>query len=298
MQRLNLLLIFNPNAAVGRARKLLPEIRAGLERFAALDVLLTDHAGHAVELVAGAELEGVDGIIAAGGDGTLFEVLNGLYGREEGTRPPLGLVPVGTGNAFARDLGLLPGDWRQAIEQISRQRRRPVDVGRVVTDRETYHFLNIAGMGLAVDAGLTAKKLKVVGNAAYTLGTLWETLKLKSYPLLIEADGKAMTQDNVFLEVSNSRYTGTSFLIAPGAKIDDGLLDVTLLVKLPRRRLLRLFPTIYSGRHVEFEEVTTFQARKIVISEPQGRLLSADGEFRGTTPAEITCLHQDLEIFV
>ncbi len=282
---------------MGRAAVLLPEITRALERFATVDRIQTRYAGHATDLVAEADLEAFDGVIAAGGDGTLFEVLNGLYRKAPGERVPLGLVPAGTGNAFARDLGLLPGDWQKGVDLIARNRPRKVDVGRVQTRSETFYFLNIIGMGFAVDAGRAAKKLKILGNAAYTLGTLWETIKLKSYPLHVEINGKHVKQDNVFIEISNSRYTGSSFLIAPDARIDDGLLDVTLLSRLPRRRLLQLFPTIYSGRHVQYEEVSTFQARQIRIHAPGGRLLAPDGEFRGHSPADISCLAADLEMF-
>jgi len=292
-----LLLIFNPHAAMGRSARLLPKIREGLEQFAAVDIAPTGHAGHAVDLVAAADLSAFDGVIAAGGDGTLFEVLNGLYRKEPQERVPLGMIPVGTGNAFVRDLGLMPGDWHKAIDIIARNQPRRVDVGRVQTVSETFHFLNIIGMGFAVDAGITAKKLKLLGNAAYTLGALWEIIKLKNYSLHIEIDGKNIRQDNVFVLISNSRYTGTKFLIAPDAQIDDGLLDVTLLSSLPRRRLLRLFPTIYSGRHLQYQEVSTFQAQKIRIHAPGRQLLAPDGEFYGHTPAEISCLPSDLEFF-
>ena len=294
---MKLLLVFNPLASLGRATGLLQKVRESLERFASLVVAPTNYAGHAVDLVAEADLASFDGVIAAGGDGTLFEVLNGLYRKEPAERIPLGLVPLGTGNAFSRDLGLGPGDWKKGIDIIARNRPHRVDVGRVQTESETFYFLNIIGMGFAVDAGLTARKLKKAGKIAYTLGTLWETIKLKSYPLDIDINGEKIRQDNVFVEISNSRYTGTSFLIAPDAKIDDGLLDVTLLSSLPRRRLLRLFPTIYSGRHVEYEEISTWQAQHIRIHAPGGRLLAPDGEFRGRTPADISCLPRDLELF-
>ncbi len=112
----------------------------------------------------------------------------------------------------------------------------------------------------------------------------------------MELDGQRIEQDNVFVEVSNSRYTGTTFLMAPQARIDDGLLDVTMLRRLPKLRLLRLFPTIYSGRHVRFEEVETQQVRHIRIESPGGMLLAPDGEFRGHTPVDIHCLHRDLEL--
>jgi diacylglycerol kinase family enzyme len=115
--------------------------------------------------------------------------------------------------------------------------------------------------------------------------------------LRIEIDGRLTEQENVLVEISNTRYTGTSFLIAPSAQMDDGLLDATLLRNLPRLRLLRLFPSIYSGRHVDFEEVTVIQGKRIRILAPQGYPMVADGEFRGQTPVEISCLHRDLAIF-
>jgi len=276
----------------------LPELQAALaENSIRPKFLFTTAQGHATELVANADLGEFDGLVAVGGDGTLFEVLNGLYEHPAVARIPLGLVPVGTGNAFARDLGLEPSVWRKAVDILGTGNTRSVDVGHVRTGGDEFRFLNIIGMGFAVDAGLTAKKLKFLGNAAYTMGTLWRVLQLKSYPLEIEIDGQRISQDNVFVEISNSRYTGTTFLIAPGASLDDGLLDVTLLRRLPRRRLLRLFPTIYSGRHVEFDEVGTYQASHIRIDSPAGMMLAPDGEFRGASPVEIRCLHKDLELF-
>ena len=143
---MKLLLIFNPQAASGRASRLLPKIRDGLERFASIELVLTRHAGHAVDLVAEADLGAYDGIVAVGGDGTLFEVLNGLYRKEPQERVPLGLIPVGTGNAFARDLGLMPGEWQKGIDIIARKKLGRVDVARVQTRSETFHFLNIIGI--------------------------------------------------------------------------------------------------------------------------------------------------------
>jgi diacylglycerol kinase (ATP) len=295
---MRVLLVFNPNARSGRAARLLTQIKQTLAaRGVAAEVLLTSHAGHATECLATCSLTGFDGVVAAGGDGTLFEVINGLYLRERAARAALGVLPLGTGNAFARELGLQPGDWRGAVDIIAAGRSKLVDVGRVDTPLERFYFLNIIGMGFVVAAGLTARKLKRLGSMAYTLGTLWQALKLQSYKVRLEIDGKTIEQDNVFVEISNTKYTGTTFLIAPSASMDDGLLDVTLLRRLPRLRLLRLFPTIYSGRHVEFEEVSVLRGRTIRISAPAGYPLAPDGEFRGETPVQITCLERDLELF-
>ena len=295
---MKLLIIFNPNAGHGRSVRKLTDIKA---KFSSLGIqaeyMPTAHPGHGSELVANAELAGFDGLIAAGGDGTVFEVLNGLYQHPKEARIPLGLLPIGTGNAFARDLKLQPDAWLDAIDLLHRGATRQVDVGFVKSADDSYYFLNIVGMGFFVDAGLSSQKLKFLGNTAYTLATLWQVLKLKNFPLMMEIDGKTIQEDNILVSISNTRYTGTHFLIAPDAIIDDGLLDVTILEKLSRRRILQLFPTIYKGRHVEYEEISTLKAANIKIHKPGNMLLSPDGEFRGHTPVEITCLHKDLTIF-
>ena len=296
--RLKLLIIFNPKAAYGRSVKKLATIKA---RFKSLGIdtkfMPTGHPGHGVELVASAELSGFDGLVAAGGDGTIFEVLNGLYKHPKSARIPLGVLPIGTGNAFARELELTSDDWLDAIDLLNRGRTRQVDVGFVKSADQSFYFMNIVLMGFSVDASLVAKKLKFLGNSAYTLATLWQVLKLKSYPLVMEAGSQEIRSDNIFIAISNSRYTGTHFLIAPEAKIDDGQFDVTILENLPRSRLLKLFPTIYTGRHIEYKEVSTCKTAHIKIHSPQGMLLGPDGEFCGSSPAEITCLHRDLTIF-
>lgn len=296
--RLKLLIIFNPNAAHGRSVKRLTAIR---ELFTGRGIEAkfrpTTHARHARELVASTRLSDYDGLVAAGGDGTVFEVLNGLYEHPKPERIPMGLLPMGTGNAFSRELHLEEDSLGAAIDLIHRGRTRQVDVGYVQSADQSFYFVNIVSMGFAVDAGLTAQKMKVLGKAAYTLATLWQVLKLKSYPLEMELDGKVITSDNVFVTISNSRFTGTHFLIAPDAEIDDGQLDVTFLEKLPRSRLLKLFPTIYSGRHVEYPEISTCKATQINIRSPEGLLLGPDGEFYGHSPFKVSCIPGDLTIF-
>lgn len=257
----------------------------------------TTHPGHGKALVASADLSGFDGLVAAGGDGTVFEVLNGLYTHPRSARIPLGILPIGTGNAFARELALQPGAWSAAIDILAQGHTRQVDVASVQSADESYYFLNIVLMGFSVDASLTGHKLKFLGRTSYTLATLWQVLKLKSYPLEMRIDDRVVRSDNIFIAISNSRFVGTHFLIAPGAVIDDGLLDVTVLQKLKRGRLLRMFPAIYSGRHVEYEEVSTHKATRIDICSPEGMLMGPDGEFRGHSPAHVRCLPRDLAIF-
>jgi diacylglycerol kinase (ATP) len=202
---------------------------------------------------------------------------------------------MGTGNAFAREFGLSANNWRQAVERFSPKRLQRIDVGQVCWAGGEFYFLNVIGLGYAADAGLAAHKVKFVGRSAYTLGALWRLLRLRTYPLEMALDGDPIQQDNVFVEISNSRYTGTSFLMAPDAQLDDGLLDVTWLRRVHRARLSCLFRSIFRGRHIMHPEVETRQVREVELRAPQGSQLMCDGEFHGRTPATVRCRHRDLE---
>ena len=294
---MKMLLVYNPFSAHGRAGKILPEVEAKLHELSIdFDLQLTDYPEHATELVREIAFKQYDGLIAAGGDGTLFEVINGYFQNASKKKIPLGILPMGTGNAFARDLDLHNNTWEKAVEIIADNKPRPVDVGRFKTHGQEYYFLNILGMGFVADVGKTAKRFKWLGNVAYTLGVLYQTVFLKSHHLTITLDGKKAESENVFVEISNSRYT-SNFLMAPDAKIDDGLLDVTLLSKLSRRRLLQCFPKIFTGEHVQMDEVETFQARRIEVETDVSKVLTPDGELIGITPFEVDCLAGAVEVF-
>lgn len=301
---LKLLIIFNPNAGSGRSQKYLPLIENHLEQHQIdFELLTTSYSGHAKALIEAVDLSQYSGVVAAGGDGTLFELVNGLMQHEAADRIALGVIPVGTGNAFARELGLLPTDWKKGIDILRQQHIQYIDIGLAKDKTQTMYFINIIGMGFVVNAGKTTTKIKKLGKSAYTLATLWETIKLKKYPITISmVDGNnqqiEMDDELVFLEVANSRYTGTSFLIAPDAKIDDGLLDVIILKPISRTKILRLFPTIYSGQHINYTEVETFQVKSITITTQLSMPLMPDGEFLGETPVSIDCLPKQLSLFV
>jgi len=294
---MKLLLIYNPHAGHKRAGKLLPAVEAELKKLnIEFDLAVTDYRGHATELVRQADLGQYDGVVAAGGDGTLFEVVNGYFANPFSKRIPIGLIPVGTGNAFARDLDLESSRWEEAVRIISRNKPRKVDVGYFRTHGQTYYYLNILGLGFVADVGETARKLKIFGSVSYTLGVLYQTLFLKVTPLRIHIDGRTIDRESAFIEISNTRYTA-NFLMAPHAKIDDGLLDVTLVGKLTRKRLLQCFPKIFTGEHIHMEEVETFQTNKLTIESDVTKILTPDGELLGITPVQIECLPQAIEVF-
>ncbi|MDH5742937.1 MAG: diacylglycerol kinase family lipid kinase [Candidatus Aminicenantes bacterium] len=294
---MKVLLVYNAVAAHKRAKKILPDVEVCfINKGIKFDLQLTDYPDHAVDIVGKADFSQYDGVIAAGGDGTLFEVINGYYKNPAQEKIPLGVLPIGTGNAFARDLELDASRWEEAVEIIRLERPRKVDVGVFHTHGQDYYFLNIMGLGFVADVGKIAHKLKIFGNISYTLGVLYRTVFLKAYHVKIETNGKIFERENIFVEISNTRYT-SNFLMAPNAEIDDGLLDVTLVSKITRRRLIQCFPKIFTGEHIHLDEVEQFKAKKIVVETDTPKILTPDGELVGITPVSVECLHQAVPVF-
>lgn len=193
-------------------------------------------------------------------------------------------------------MNLKTGDWKTAIDIIEAGRIRPTDVGKFIINGVDYYFLNIIGIGFVADVNKVAQKLKFFGNLSYSIGVIYKLLFLKNYKVTLELDGKKIERENIFIEVSNTRYT-SNFLMAPTAETDDGLLDITLLNKMSRRRMLRSFPKIFTGDHVKMDEVETFKARRIIIDTVKPKDLTPDGEMFGKSPLKIECLHKDIKIF-
>ncbi len=257
----------------------------------------TSGRGDGLRFLSQVNLSSYDGIIAVGGDGTLFETVNGWFLNASEKKPPIGILPVGTGNSVSIDLGLPAFDYKTALDIIRQGKTQKTDVGKFESENQTRYFINILGLGFITDVGLTAAKYKKFGRNAYTLAVLEELLTLKGIPLRLTIDGKKLDRSCIFVEVSNSRYTGADFMMAPGAVLNDGLLDITILNKVGRLRLLQYFPSLFKGKHILKPEVETIQARKITIESEIPKLLAPDGEHLGTTPVSIECLPQAVELF-
>lgn len=287
----------NPASGNGNGSKLFHKINNEFDsNVKKLETVQTEYAGHGTEIVKNLDFENYDVLALSGGDGTLFEAINGYFQNHSSRKIPVGIIPVGRGNAFARDLDLHPEDWNKAVKIISAAKTKHVDVGYCRTGNDRFYFINILGLGFVTDVAQTAFKLRAFGHMSYILGVFHRTVSLKPFTLKMEIDGKEIERENVFVEISNSRYTGKDFLMAPGASIDDGLLDITLLNKLSRTRLLQCLPKIFTGEHLKMKEVETFKAKKIkIVTEPLKKL-TPDGQLTGTTPIEIECLNKSLEV--
>jgi YegS/Rv2252/BmrU family lipid kinase len=280
-------MIVNPNAGKSRGAAVARESaallsRAGLE----IDMRFTGYPGHAVKLAEELDAKTAEAVVAVGGDGTLFEVLNGLSARGEAITVPVGQIPVGTGNSFIKDLGIERVE--DAVQAIIDGKLIDVDVGEFTCDVGTYRFANLLGAGFVANVALRAAKFKMLGALSYVLGVFQELTVLKSTPARIIIDGTSYERDIIFVEICNSRYTGGNMLIAPGAGITDGVLDVVVVSKITRRKLLRLFPSIFKGAHVEDDSVEVIRGRSVRVETDTPLALNADGEILGHTPIEVS----------
>jgi diacylglycerol kinase (ATP) len=210
----------NPVSGHTNGAKFFPRISKALAaRGIECDFAQTEYVGHGTELVQKLDFDRYDAIAVSGGDGTLFEALNGYFANTSAKRIPIGVIPIGRGNAFARDLDLIPERWEEAITAIHGLKIRKVDVGRFTTGEKTFYFINILGFGFVTDIAATALRLRMLGDLSYLIGVFHRTIALKPYNLKMEYDGKTIERENIFVEISNSRYTGKDFLMAPEASI-------------------------------------------------------------------------------
>ncbi|MBU0559668.1 MAG: diacylglycerol kinase family lipid kinase [Bacteroidetes bacterium] len=293
------LIIYNNFAAHKRSHQFVNQLKSLYEaNNIEYELIFPESREQAQNIVKDADFEKYNSVITAGGDGSLYTTLNGYMQNTSSKRIPLGVIPVGTGNAFVRDIGLDADEIEKAFNAIKSGKTKKVDIGKFITEGKDYYFINIIGMGFVTDVGKTASKLKMFGNTAYTFGVLYQTTFLKTFNVEIEYDGNTINRESIFIEISNTRYTGKTFLMAPHAKIDDGLLDVTIMNKASRARLLSCLPKIFTGEHLKMKEVETFQAKSIKIATDVPLMLTPDGELMGSTPISLECIPGAVDVFV
>lgn len=288
-------LLANPAAGGGRCGRQLGAAMARL-RDLGLDPHLhrTEGPGHARTLAADLARDH-DTLLVAGGDGTAFEVVDGLLGCGRPV-PNLALLPLGTGNSFLRDLDITDAD--AAFAAVARRTPRRVDAVRMTHEDGVLHYLNLFSIGFTSRAGETTNRwFKALGPAGYAVATLVETARLRAEPFPHALDGGARDdRPYTFLSFSNSRCTGGAMQMAPDARLDDGLLDVIRIGVLSRGALLRLFPRIYAGAHLDHPANDAVTAARVDLHLPAPVPCMIDGEVLTLRPTRLEVLPGALEI--
>ena len=284
----------NPNA--GSASKL----QQTLDALRGYTLLESQGPGDATKLASRALQEGYSRVIAAGGDGTLNEVLNGLAGGFD--RVQLGLIPLGTANDFALS-AMIPDDPAQAVAVLHAGRTRRIDIMRLTTCTrpEPHYFINVSAGGFStlVDQKLDEETKSWWGPLGYALSAVKALPDLTVYDVTLKLDDEPAATVPVYnVVVANAKHVGGHIPVAPRAKLDDGRFDLVLFRAVPLSRLATLVPKAMLGQHVDDEDVAYRQIRRMEIASDPAFELNADGEIVGTCPAIFEVLPGAIEFIV
>ena len=284
-------ILLNPNASRGKARQLLGH---ALEEFRQqglhyLDVRESRNAEHLTELARAAVHDGPDLIVSAGGDGTHHYVINGLFKSEV----PLGLLPLGRGNDFAKGVGM-PMQAQAAAAALLNGRVREIDLAQV----GTAVYVCIAGVGFDSTVNRYANEHVqwLSGPMAYAWSLLCCMREYRPRQLDITADGTSFSAEILFAVVANNCSYGGGIRLAPRANLDDGMLDICIVPYMSRLELLRWLPRAYRGEHLQHPRIKYLQARKITLRATSHMELFGDGEFLQELPATIEVLPRALRV--
>lgn len=288
-------IIYNPTSGKEAFKRQLPEVLEKLEKAGyETSCHATTGEGDATRAAEIAIERKYDVVIAAGGDGTIYEVVNGLAGHE--FRPKLGIIPVGTTNDFARALRISTKSVLDAADIIAGGLTIPIDIGQM-NDR---YFINIAGGGRLTELtyDVPSKLKTVLGQLAYYMKGIEMLPSLKATPMRIEYDGKLFEGDAMLFLVANTNSVGGFERLAPDASLNDGMFSLIILKKINLADFVRVVTMAIRGEHINDPSVIYSKANRIKVSSPEKLLLNLDGEFGGLAPAEFVNLYRHFEVFV
>lgn len=267
--------IVNPHANHGRGREVVPIINDELSDWTDFDLTVTELPQQAYDIAAA--IEDYDAIIAAGGDGTVYEIVNGLAHHRLDI--PVGLIPTGSGNDLSKALNI-PRNPVAAIKRIKTNTRRKIDLGLV----NGYYYANSLAVGfdarVAHLANQIKDKTKRTGLSLY-MTALLQIVRRDYYghEIRIQMDGGELIEQKMLLAaVNNGPIYGGGFKITPGADVNDGFLDICIIDDLPRWELFFRLPFAVAGRHTWMKKAHIFRAKSVIIESERDLPAALDGE--------------------
>ena len=295
----------NPAAGSGRTARMWPRLGEELRRLGLeFESAETRRLGHATALAREAVGAGWPLVVAVGGDGTVHEVVNGMFDDEGKPLVPdavLGVVAAGSGCDFVRTFGL-PGDSTRACYHLAGDNTYPLDVGKITYTAEggeggIRYFVNVAEAGLGAAVAARADRMSPrLGQSKYFVGFWLELPRFKLANVRVQADRKTYEGPAFLVVVANAQYYGGGMKISPRSYPGDAVLDV-LVFKGPKSDSFTMIPKIYRGEHLPHDHVEEFRVkRELVIEADRPLPIESDGEVLGTTPASVEVLAQPIQM--
>ena len=287
----------NPHGGTKKGSEILSQVLPIFEsENAEVTVIETEYAGHARDLAMDIDMTNYDGFCCIGGDGTMHEAINGLLKRKDKKRFPLGLITGGTGNSFMCDMNCQ--DPIDATKRILSGNRRFIDVLECNSNGDVYYAFNLVGWGMPTDINNLAEKMRWLGTQRYNVATLIEVMRNSKRFAELKVNGESITDDFAFIIACNTIHVGKGMKMAPKAQLDDGLVDIIIVPKVNRFSLLKLFPKLFTGEHINSPELQYKQVNSFSIIPKENNKLNIDGELLGTTPVNVKVLQKEIEILI
>ncbi len=279
MQR-KIKIILNPMADMGNAWRVARDLRSITEQRGGIEWTGTVYPGHAIELAKEAGIHHYNMVIAMGGDGTVHEVVNGLMKVPERIRPVLGVVPAGSGNDFSHAIGASknPAD---ALRRALDGETSTVDLGMMIDEHgKKEYFDNTLGIGFDTVVTIRSHKLPLLRGFLIYLTAVIQTIILNhnAVKMQIETESQKWEQSNILLTMCNGPREGGGFMLAPEAKVDDGIFHYAMIKNVSRPMMFRLIPEVMKGTHGRFKQVTMGTCKRMSLTSDRPMYIHTDGE--------------------
>ncbi len=292
-----ILLLVNPVSGNRTSRSVAEKLEQELHKInEVVEVVFSQHSGYFIGCLKEKELKSYSKIGVVGGDGTFHEVVNGLMLNPSSAKPPVFLFPCGSGNALCHDLAILTVET--ALEHFVKGAVTRLDLLKITMKREVIYSFNILGFGLVTAINRTAEKWRWMGDSRYTLASIYHLLRNKSHTAKLKVDAVSYSGQLCFVLACNTEHTGKGMRMAPGSVMNDGLVDVLIVKEVSVLQLLRLFPLIFSGKHIYSPLLQIVKAKRIEIETPAPQAINIDGEIKGSTSYQAELMVGALELIV
>jgi len=304
------LVVVNPNAGSRKGEKDWPGISRLLNDHSfSYEAVFTENRKHAIELTSMAIQEGIKKILVVGGDGTLNEVVNGIFNQKSYPVKDIlvGMIPVGTGNDWGKTYDL-PRKYKQAIEVIKKEHVFTQDIGHIRFDstegQQERYFVNVSGMGYDALVAMKTNRMKDKGRGgtlAYLMNIFTGLFQYRNTHFNIKVDGKEVFKGKVLsMNLGICKYNGGGLMQVPDAIPDDGLLDITVIKGISKFTIVKNVAKLYDGSFIKLKFVEQFRGGSCtIVSKPEGVvLLEADGESLGHSPLQFTVIPKALNVII
>jgi diacylglycerol kinase (ATP) len=282
--------IFNPYADRGRAWRIGSTLQSAAETHGGASWSATEHPDHATELAEQAAREGYDVVASVGGDGTIHEIVNGLMRLPAQQRPLLGSVPIGSGNDFSANNGVVL-DPEEAVHRVFTGTPKPVDVGQLTDGSgRTEYWDNTLGIGFGAFVTLYSYEMtRLQGFIMYLWAVILTIIRNHDAPrMVLTTDTEKIEKEIQYLVLCNGPREGGGFYVAPDAKPDDGIFHYALIERVSRLMMFRLVPEVMKGTHGRFKPVKLGSFHEMKLTSERPISIHTDGEIFAGFTSDVT----------